>query len=221
MRRLALTVPFLMIVACAPMAAQAAEPDAAELRIAGTLDGTANPATFRLRTENGCPRDVKLATTTTGNAFSVALAAGDLADVFACAIDVEAGDATLPTITVTPDAEAHEVEGMSLEPSFAVVAASLDPRDGHLVRFTVNAPEAIEDARVTLDGSAYEARIAPSEEGSDTPTSAIFDVPARAWASAVIMHELAWIDVKVDGGAHRAMTLHPTARIETIADDGD
>jgi hypothetical protein len=196
------------------------------LRIDGTVASLPAPASFRLRTGLGCARDARLGAATTGHSFAVAMSAEDLGDAFACAIDVAAGDEALPMITLTPGAEAEaEVDndddaGLVLEPTFAIVAASLDPAAGRLVRFTVavsdGASDGVDDARITLGATTYGATIAPSEEGRDVASTAVFDVPARAWANAVVTNAPAYVDMKMYGGRHRTLTLHPTARRGTL-----
>jgi hypothetical protein len=200
------------------------------LRIDGTVASLPAPVSFRLRTGLGCARDARLGAATTGHAFAVAMSAEDLGDAFACAIDVTAGDEALPMITLTPGAEVEAEDddaGLVLEPTFAVVAAALDPAAGHLVRFTVavsdGASDGVDDARITLGATTYGATIAPSEEGRDVASTAVFDVPARAWANAVVTSAAAYVDMKIYGGRHRALTLHPTARLDTLdtLDDDD
>jgi hypothetical protein len=129
-------------------------------------------------------------------------------------------------ITLTPGAEVEAEDddaGLVLEPTFAVVAAALDPAAGHLVRFTVAASDGVDDASNTLGATTYGATIAPSEEGRDVPSTADFDLPARAWANAVVTSAAAYVDMKIYGGRHRALTLHPTARLDTLdtLDDDD
>jgi hypothetical protein len=175
------------------------------------------PVTFRLAQAMGCARDVQLRAVAAGPAFCVELGEAELTDAFACAIDAERGDEALPTITLTPDADGSDSADLSLDSTFAVAARTLDASDGHVVRFTVAATSAIDEALVTLDGTSYRAVIAAADEGSDVPTTAVFDVPARAWASSVVKQGAAEVDVKLDGGAHRAMTLRPRARVATVA----
>lgn len=235
MRRLVLAV-MLVVAGCAVDAEAAPPPETAldeaptvlvdGLRVegnagvwmVGSTEHAREPATFTLRTENDCARDLKLRTMTVGSAFTVELGAADLTDAFACAVDAATGD-TSTTLTITPDALASATADLSLDPVFAVVAATLDPRDGHMVRFTIAATGAVEQARVTLDGIGYGATLAPADEGSDVATTAVFEVPARAWASAIVGQSEATVDVTLHGGATRAMTLRPTARVETLVED--
>lgn len=236
MRRLVLAV-MLVMAGCAVDAEAAAAPDEtvpdeapavlvdglhiegnAGVWVVGSVEHAHEPATFTLRTENDCARDVTLRTMTVGASFTVELGAADLTDAFACAIDASVGD-TSTTLTLTPDAHASEAPDLLLDPAFAVVAATLDPRDGHMIRFTVEATGAVERARASLDGIAYGATLAPAEEGNDAATAAIFEVPAKAWAAAMVSQSEAQIDVTLHGGATRAMTLRPTARIEPLVED--
>src|SRR4051794_30275340 len=109
MRRLVLALPFLWMT-LAPAPAQASElsisigeitaGNSSELRITGRTENATSAPVFRLRTENGCARDARLRATTTGGTFSLSLGVDDLTDAFACAIDGETSDASLPTITV-------------------------------------------------------------------------------------------------------------------------
>lgn len=191
------------------------------LVIAGKLENAAAPAIFRLRSENGCARDTKLTTMTTGIAYSVALRTDDLADAFACAIDAESDEASLSPITVTPDATTSSASGLTLDPSIAVVAADLDAVSGYLVRVTVLAEGPLTEAHLTLGGATYLATIAPIEEGSDEPASAFFDVPARAWAAAVVGDASAVVAAKLATGKYSSIVLRPTARIETLASNED
>lgn len=191
------------------------------LRIAGKIENASVPAVFRLRVDNGCAHDTRLATTTRGIAFSVALRTDDLAEAFACAIDAEAGEASLSLITVTPDAEASSSSGLTLDPSIAVVAVDLDATSGHLVRFTVLADGPVASAHVTLGGTTYLATVAPIEEGSAEPASAFFDVPARAWAAAVLESASAVVEARLESGTNISIVLHPKARVETLEIDND
>lgn len=236
MRRLVLAV-MLVMAGCAVDAEAAPAPDEAApdeapavlvdglhiegnagVWLVGSTEHAREPATFTLRAANDCAREVELHTMTVGSSFTVELGVADLADAFACAIDASVGDTTT-TLTLTPDAHASEAPDLSLSPGFAVVAATLDPRDGHVVRFTIEAAGAVERARATLDGIAYGATLAPTGDVSDAATAAIFEVPAKAWAAAIVGQSEAQVDVTLHGGATRAITLRPTARIEPLVED--
>lgn len=226
--RLSLALPLLSF-GCATTSAAAPAPavtvssaTAAEskLWLAGQLDASSLPATFRLRTDLGCAHDAALETTMRAGTFSVGLGAGDLEDAFACAIDVDSGEVALPPITVTPGADATTTStDIRLDPSFAVAAVDLEARSGHVVRFTVISDSPLAEAHVTLAGTTYGARLAPAlPDDAEEGTLAIFEVPARAWASAVIDGAKAHVDAKQESGDYRSLVLAPLARIETLSE---
>ena len=193
-----------------------------QLLVRGSLDGAPGAPVLRLRTDLGCAYDATLDATVTGASFSVPLDPGQLTALFACAISVEAADAAVGPITVTPDAETVSADAdLRLDGGLiAVVAADLDARSGHMVRFEVIAEGPLDEARATLDGVTYAAVVTPSDD-TDQPRTALFEVPARAWADAFIKGSTASIDVTRGDGTHGALVLLPTARVEALDDVED
>ena len=224
--RLSLALPLVALgsFGCATTSAAAPAPAVtvnsatateSKLWLAGQLDASALPATFRLRTDLGCAHDAALETAMRGATFSVGLGAVELEDAFACAIDIDSVDTALPPITVTPGADATTTStDIRLEPSFAVAAVDLEARSGHVIRFTVISDSPLAEAHVTLAGTTYGATLAPALPDAEEGTLAIFEVPARAWASAVIEGAKAHVDARQASGDYRSLVLTPLARIE-------
>ncbi|MBX3192212.1 MAG: hypothetical protein KF819_34805 [Labilithrix sp.] len=194
----------------------------ASMKVRGKVEDASEPPIFRLRGESGCARDVKLATTSTGIAFSIALGVDELTDAFGCAIDGDVGDRMLPPIEIAPAAETiSSSAGLSLDPSVALVSADVDPRAGQVVRLVVDADDAVREARATLGGRTYLARLAPASEDETSEASVILEIPARAWAEAVVSGASVDVDVTDPSGKHRALRVRPSARVEKLVDEGD
>lgn len=188
----------------------------------GFLDSDAH-AIFRLRTDLGCPNDATLAATRSGVAFAIPLDVAQLTEVFACAVHVDAqSESELPPITVTPDTETVSAPAdLHIDPGLvALVAVDLEAHSGHRVRFEVVADGPLDGANVTLGGLTYGAIIAPNDDTQE-PRTAIFEVPARAWASAIIDGSDATVDVTHAGGAHGTLVLRPVARVEAESPASD
>lgn len=193
----------------ATLAIDGTKTDGRTFRIAGRILDASVPGVFRLRTENGCRHETKLKTTTTGIAFDVDLDATALSDAFGCAVDVEAGDDLSDSFAISPDGTAtHADAGLALDPGFSLVAADLDGASADLVRFAVSAGAPVVRASVDLAGITYEARI--------TPDGVVADLPAPAWAAAAITGASATVDVELEGGAHRSMTVAAEAHVERV-----
>ncbi|HEY8079683.1 MAG TPA: hypothetical protein VIF62_36385 [Labilithrix sp.] len=181
--------------------------DAGKLRMTGKVYDTHVPAVFRLRNGYGCAREITLQTTTTGIAFSVALGADDLAVALGCAVDVEAGDELSTTVTLTPDAHATSATGgLTLSDDIALVSAELDPSAGDNVRIVVLAPSPLASATAKLGGSSYHARFV-----DDDASSAIFELPAREWAKAVVTATHILVDARDTNGSSASMIIAPYA----------
>jgi hypothetical protein len=187
--------------------------DGGALRVAGTVTGALAPATFRLRQGYGCSREATLPTITTGAAFSVAMTADDLAVAFGCAVDVEVDGELSETLAVTPTARAVVATGgLALDPDLALVSAELDPRAGDRVRFTVHAPEPLASARATLAASSYGARLVASDDAPD----AIFELPAEAWAAAVVSGTHVVVEARTLEGGSASIVVAPYAVAEAM-----
>jgi hypothetical protein len=193
----------------ATLAVDGTKTDGSTFRVAGRILDASVPGVFRLRAENGCRHETKLRTVTTGIAFDVELDATALADAFGCAVDVEAGDDLSDSFAISPDGTATRADsGLALDPGFSLVAADLDGASGDLVRFAVSAGSPVVRASVDLAGIRYEARI--------TPDGIVADLPARAWASAAIAGASATVDVELEGGVHRSLTVAAEAHVERV-----
>lgn len=186
----------------------------------GFLDSDAR-ATFRLRTDLGCANDATLTATRSGVAFAIPLDVAQLTEVFACAVHVDPqSERELPPITVTPDLETVSATAdLRADPGLvALVAVDLEARAGHRVRFEVVSDGPLEGATMTLGALTYGATIAPNDDAGEART-ALFEVPARAWAAAVIDGANATVDVTHAGGAHGTLVLRPIARVEAEESD--
>jgi hypothetical protein len=221
MRRSALLFPFLFALSfsctTAPAAAQevstihgvAIESDAVDVR--GTIDGTR--ASFRLRSESGCARDVRLPAITSGRTFTLALDEANLETALGCAIDVEVDDELVDPIGVSPDATVlASSPSLSLD-GFALVSTNLERRAGDAVRVTVVSADVARRASITFGNEPLFATVVREDEGS----SVLFEIPARDWARAVLERATIHVDVTTADGV-RAMDLRPSARVESLAD---
>lgn len=181
------------------------------IRVKGTLEDAKVPGRFRLRTESGCARARQLDTMTTGTRFTFGMTEAELADAFACVIDAEAGDDMLPSISVTPDADVITASPVLSVDSFSVASVDLEPGGGETVRIAVLSTEAVKAASLTGAGSTIAGLASSDEDG----TRITFEVPSQAWARAIIRGTT--VDVVVTSTAgERALTLHPTARVELV-----
>ncbi len=189
--------------------------DSGALRITGKVYDTHIPAALRLRHDLGCAREVTLQTTSTGIAFSTALGADDLATALGCAVHVEAGDELSAIVAVTPEARVTTATGgLTLDGDVALVAADLDPRAGDRVRITVLSPEPLTSATAKLGGATYAARLV-----DDDAHAAIFELPARDWAKAIVTATHLVIDARREHGSSASMVVAPHAVATDMRDD--
>jgi len=190
------------------------------LVVKGKVDNAKVPATFRLRSENGCARDAKLRTQTIGIGFSFTLDAAELTDAFGCAVDVEVGDAALSPIAVSPTATVSvPSKSLALDPGVALVSAGLEPSTERNVRFMIMSDHALQGARVDLGGRTYRATLAPMDSSTEGESTAIFEVPARAWADAVIVGSSARVSTTDSTGHITTMEVKPEADVTSIGVD--
>lgn len=190
------------------------------LVVKGKVDNAKVPATFRLRGENGCARDAKLRTQTIGIGFSFTLDAAELTDAFGCAVDVEVGDDALSPIAVSPTATVSvPSKSLSLDPGVALVSAGLEPSTERNVRFTIMSDHALQGAHVDLGGQTYRATLAPMDSSTEGESTAIFEVPARAWADAVIVGSSARVSTTDTTGLIMTMEVKPEADVTLIGVD--
>jgi hypothetical protein len=218
MRRSILLFPFLFF-ACssAPAAASDETPsplrasvsDSATLDVRGALEGTR--ATFQLRTDLGCARNVGLPAITSGKTFTLALDATNLEEALACVVDVEVDGEPADSIAVSPDAEVLDASPSLALDAFALVSTDLDPSGGRAVRITVLSSDPATRATLALGEDRHAGTIASDENESRI----LFEIPARTWARAVLDRSALHVDVVTHAGT-RSIDIRPSARVEPL-----
>lgn len=192
------------------------------LLVKGKVENAKVPATFRLRSENGCAREAKLHTQTIGIGFSFTLDPEELADAFGCAVDVEVGDDALSPIAVSPTATVSDPsKSLALDPGVALVSAGLEPSTEQNVRFTIMSDHALQGAHVDLGGHTYRATLAPMDSSTEGESTAIFEVPARAWAEAVIAGSIGHVSTTDTTGHLTTMDVKPEADVTLVGMDDE
>lgn len=196
---------------------ESAQPFAGAFLVSGVTEDTKVPAALYLRRELGCAHDARLETTTTGVAFTSKLSADALADAFSCAISAEIGDET-NLFTLYPDGtiESRIPEGISFQPLFLLVLGDESASHDNAVGFRVGSDARPVEAIVDVGGESFRGLVAAE---ADASWSSSFEVPARAFANAVVTGENVEVDLRLADGTHRSFFLAPHATLEWLSDD--
>ncbi|AKV04734.1 hypothetical protein AKJ09_11397 [Labilithrix luteola] len=195
---------------------ESAEAFGGAFHLTGVTDDAKVPATLHMRRELGCASDARLETTTTGVAFTTKLSADALAEAFSCAISAEVGDVT-NLFTLYPDGtiESRVPDDVSFQPLFSLVLGDESVSHDDAIGFRVGSEERPVEARVTVAGESFAGAVAAE---ADASWSSSFEVPARAFAKAVVAGEHAEVDLRLADGTHRSFDLAPHATLEWLSD---
>ncbi len=206
--------------------------DLGALHVMGSITNAAASPRFRLRAADGCARDVDLAATSTPSSetstgFSLAMREAEIADAYACVVDVELTEGEPgASVTVTPDAEiVHASPALAFD-TFSVASLDLEPvHGGEILRVAVLAKDvSVKHASMTVLGTTALGTMAPAGDLDDdrdgaSYTRITFEIPTKVWARASIAH--ASTTVHVIDETNRAHDIDATAktRIEVMSDD--
>lgn len=196
---------------------ESAQPFAGAFHVSGVTEDAKVPAALSMRRELGCANDARLETMTTGVAFTTKLSADALADAFSCAIAAEVGDET-NLFTLYPDGtiESSIPDGVSFQPLFSLVLGDDSASHDNAVGFRVGSDVRPVEANVTVAGESFRGLVAAE---ADTSWSSSFEVPARAFANAVVAGENVEVDLRLTDGTHRSFTVAPHATLEWLSDE--
>lgn len=206
--------------------------DASALHVMGSITNAPGSPRFRLRTADGCNRDVDLAATSTPSSetsagFSLAMREAEIADAYACVVDVELTQGQPgASVTVTPDADIVRASPALTFDTFSVASLDLEPvHGGEILRVAVLAKDvSVKHASMTVLGTTALGTMAPAgdlddEQDGASYTRITFEIPTKVWARASIAHASTTVHVIDESNMAHDIDATAKTRIEVMSDD--
>jgi len=174
--------------------------------------------TYELRTDLGCARDKPIASSMKGGEVYLSLPEADLADAFACVISASGEDESTSEIAVSPELDfAQRIDDVRFD-SIAVAAGSFDPTADSIIRVAFVTQTPAHSATFDLEATTYRALVTELEPYEGGASRVTFEIPARAWAHAVIERKSAHIAVRDEANKLYDVDASPIARVEILGE---